>query len=328
MIKNKEKRLKKSIKSVIIRTLLYGMVPLTFLTSCQTTVYTLNHGTRAVLEDVTPAEKAEWRKNVNVSLPNYIDGHTNTDALKMVDTNVEMPITMRNNTVDMAMNKEFYSKYTEDCNWCYDYIKDLFAIIAPDAKINLKVINNAIDEKTFFSPHIIAYGEQNYEESNILGATNKHLNVTTKEVDKVAISSNIIMNSKYEENFTEQSSYFRKALLHETMHAFGLNHLEDDNGGNVMDSRCSDSVLPLTLSPDEMEKMVSLYSTRSESFLSVFLNWYRRQYDNCLSYSAKHAEEYKAADPATRSQIVLNNTVDLEDFFKIYKQYAPASLDM
>ena len=328
VVKHKENRVHKVSKLTLAKLFFLFMAPtsLALFPSCQSTVYTLNPGTRSVLQDtVTPAEKAEWDKYVNTAIPRYSDAYTNNAVLDAVDMNIEMPITMRNNSVDMAMNVDFYNKYSDECDWCYRYIKEIFSVIAPDAKINMKVINNAIDENTFFSPHIIAYSEHNYEDSAFLGATNKHLGVSVKDGDKATISSNVMMNSKFEDKFTEQSAYFRKAMLHETLHAFGLNHLEEGKGGNIMTANCADSVTPLMLSPAEMEKMIGLYSTRSESFLNVFMNWYRRQYDNCVSYSVEHYNEYKDADPATRSQIVLENTINVRDFFKVFKQYEDSS---
>ena len=226
------------------------------------------------------------------------------------------------NGVEMKVSQDLISQFEDDFVWCANYLNGLFEFINPNIKFNIQVLGEN-EDTSFDSIQYHKYSENSkilgvtystkYQETKVLGknwtfVNEKAPNITQNEVGFNFKSLNSII-------FSENRYAFRYVLLHETLHALGLEiHLEKEEGGGMMTKYVSNT--PLCVSPKELALLISYYGEngRIEEY-NELLSWYAEKY-NVANESVQFKNSiYETSHlPEVQVQAIEESIIDVGDF--------------
>lgn len=186
--------------------------------------------------------------------------------------------------IEMCVEPELLQEYEEDFLWCQDYLNDIFALINP----NIKFFITSLQEQSQYQT-ISYYIEEG--EWCILGTnTSESRDVRGgrtfwgEKREYLQIAKNTVrLNEQFKDTFDNDKFCLRETILHETLHALGLDHVEREDGGGVMGSSIGAKIL--ALSPKEFALLITFYGDKDKlEYYNDFLDWYECEYEKaCLS---------------------------------------------
>lgn len=267
---------KKKIKKIVYHTINGVMVATILMSAAQ--IYWASNGLLLLPSDVGILKGNRTYCPVNdLDDIEQIQGDLKLDT-SFSDESFVHVVRAERDGIEMQVQEGIYKGHEEDFEWCKDVLNDIFSVINPDISFYITIEN---------MPHMdssrITY-RSNYEDKDDNNLAKTFYNYTFKKYNENKMP--VITDSEIYFNFARDSvrykNYiFRSVMLHETLHALGLSHVEKENGGQLMPQILdTESLDPIVLSPVEMSMLISYYGDkgRSEEYIE-FLEWYQGEFD-------------------------------------------------
>lgn len=298
LVKNRKQIVKRPKIGAIAKLFLSGAIVLNIFTSCQSPSGGLNP------ENPTYTIEKSYQ-NAN------IEQHKNIYDYEKYDKEVKLDL--QYNHVFFNIDRELYEEHDKEFDWCYKYISDLFATIAPEIRVVKRVVEDISRYDKRVVSSTIFFTQQDIQNASYLGRNDKKC---IKTEDGLAISKNVIvLNKRFKEAFY-QSTYFKNVILHEVLHAFGLSHINTFEGGNILTPTIESDYHPLAISPVELHEMLSKYSTKDEEFNNSFLQWYINEYSDSLDLVTELKRLHKNVTNEPEDELIESTTIIFSDYNK------------
>lgn len=198
----------------------------------------------------------------------------------LTDENIETPFRANKNGINLVFDENPFGNYKNSFIWAQNYLNNIFQIINPDISFN---ITNATEK--FNNDSSIAFSFKDLNSDNNLAKTNAQVKFTA---NKAEVTRGDIFFDSCDKELLDQNQFITRAtILHEILHALGVPHISQTEGGNIMQENVCD-VGPLILSTNEIKALTVLYGNNENvEFYDQFLTWYENKY-NQMENNAKY----------------------------------------